>query len=508
MRNSTLPLALLACLLSSGIFLVEPRIALAGSGASGSEEKNDPFYSPSDDLAGDPDQKVNQRKRAKVRAGKKTKTKGGVTVKQQAASGQATPRESVKSAPRKRTRKSSTTGTIVTASAESNIPTPIEPSLPTPVASSPEIVYPSSEDHWQPSEDHWSPGDCSLGSCGDCMVGCGDPVVGCGSCSSPRCNDCCCFAPRVGCGRCGVYGFAEYLYLRPRGFAVDYAVELDVTDIDDFDEALIVGPVQTADPGGNSGYRVGVGTFLSECSRLEVTYTQFESDDEDGLESGPAGDPASRLQALLVPQKIPAAPGGGEDWNFADAETDVELRMLDIDYRRMTCCCCLEVLLGIRLGQLEQDLHAEYSQDPTAFRNAWSDIDFEGAGVRVGLMREFRRPCSGCLLYTRGTASFLAGEFEADFLQISDDALPADPPIESDTSWDSARIVPVLDLEVGVGWEGPSGRLRLTAGYLVSAWFNIVTLDEFNTAIRAQELDNVSSTATFDGLAARAELRF
>jgi hypothetical protein len=300
------------------------------------------------------------------------------------------------------------------------------------------------------------------------------------------------------------YGFGEYLYLRPRGFQVDYAVELNVSPppAGDFGEPLIVGPMQQVDPTSSSGFRAGFGGYFSPCERLEVTYTDFDSDDADSFESLPSGDPTSRLQALVVGQK------DNEDWDTANAQLNVQLRTLDIDYRRLDSCCCVEWLLGVRLGQLKQELHANYSQFDAGFRNGWSNIEFEGVGLRLGLIKEYRRPCSSFFLYYRGTASFLAGEFQADFLQTSDDAEPADPPIESQTSWESARIVPVLDLEVGIGWEPPSGMWRVSAGYLISAWTNIVKMDEFNTAIRSQELDDVSDTATFDGLAVRGEIRF
>ena len=70
-------------------------------------------------------------------------------------------------------------------------------------------------------------------------------------------------------------------------------------------------------------------------------------------------------------------------------------------------------------------------------------------------------------------------------------------------------MVPVLDLELGVGWSGPCDRLRIRCGYLLSAWFNTLQTDEWIDAVNANRFsDSASSTMVFDGLTAQAEYRF
>ena len=77
-----------------------------------------------------------------------------------------------------------------------------------------------------------------------------------------------------------------------------------------------------------------------------------------------------------------------------------------------------------------------------------------------------------------------------------------------DTSWQAGRVVPVLDLELGAGWTSPGGCLRLSAGYLVSAWFNTVTTEDFIRAVQANDFVDLGDNLTFDGLRANAEWRF
>ena len=76
------------------------------------------------------------------------------------------------------------------------------------------------------------------------------------------------------------------------------------------------------------------------------------------------------------------------------------------------------------------------------------------------------------------------------------------------TSQNDDRIVPILDIELGLGWTSATERWRLSAGYLFSAWYNVVGAPEFIQAVHAARFDDVSDSLTFNGLVARAELRF
>ena len=81
-------------------------------------------------------------------------------------------------------------------------------------------------------------------------------------------------------------------------------------------------------------------------------------------------------------------------------------------------------------------------------------------------------------------------------------------PVVVNTDWEIGRVVPILDLELGGGWCSPKGRVRLSAGYVISAWFNTVKTQDFIDAVQQNVFRDVSSTISFDGLVARAELRF
>jgi hypothetical protein len=69
-------------------------------------------------------------------------------------------------------------------------------------------------------------------------------------------------------------------------------------------------------------------------------------------------------------------------------------------------------------------------------------------------------------------------------------------------------VVPILDLELGVGWTSKSGRLKLNVGYMISSWFNMVKTEEFIHAVHLNDFNDLDDVLSFDGLVGQAELSF
>ncbi|NLF08594.1 MAG: hypothetical protein GX594_11540, partial [Pirellulaceae bacterium] len=104
-------------------------------------------------------------------------------------------------------------------------------------------------------------------------------------------------------------------------------------------------------------------------------------------------------------------------------------------------------------------------------------------------------------------ASFIGGEFRGDYLQGS-----TNDPLIVQTDWKEARLVSILDCEVGLGWTSCAGGLRISAGYMVNAWLNTVKTSEFISAVQANHYhgpDKVEGNGlVFDGFVGRVELRW
>src|SRR5690606_31763358 len=102
-----------------------------------------------------------------------------------------------------------------------------------------------------------------------------------------------------------------------------------------------------------------------------------------------------------------------------------------------------------------------------------TDVDFDGLGIRLGLEGE-RYTRRGFMAYAKSHGSLVAGEFRANYQQGN--AFDASV---VDTDWEAGRIVPMLDLETGIGWTSANGYWRFSAGYVYSAWYNVVKTDEW-----------------------------
>lgn len=308
---------------------------------------------------------------------------------------------------------------------------------------------------------------------------CGGPD--CGGCDSGEC---------WWRHRCGI--FAEWLYLHASNFDVPYAVPVDGTA----SAAVPTGPLGVADPDYETGFRVGFNWALDKTSSLRATFSFFESEVSDSI-AAPSGDV---IRALLT---HPTTLNAAADSILATAEYDIDFDLIDLEYRQLIYGDdrhALNGVLGVRYGHLQQDLLATYSILGTTTVD--TQVDFEGIGPRFGLDGE-RRLGHGFLVYGRGFANFLIGDFNADYVQNNVFAGTL-----ARTSFEDDRIVPVLEGELGLGWSSKSGCVRLMAGYLVSGWFNALSAGTFIDGVQSGQLNELDETLTFDGLAVRGELNF
>jgi len=309
------------------------------------------------------------------------------------------------------------------------------------------------------------------------------------------CDDCDC-----GCPVYGWRAYGEYLYLRPRNAEVPYAVPIDgpirpqptATPIE-------VGPVALLNPDYHSAYRFGFGWSMDECSSIGADYTRFDSETTSSVEINPT---RYALRSLVIHPSTLNATG---DFETGAGRYELNYQMADLNYRHTFACgegWSADCQLGVRYARLQQAVVTDFSY--LGVQEVSTSVDFDGAGPKIGLLAE-RHGCRwGLMVYGRGEASFLVGDFTARYAQT--DVTAAQTLVE--TSWKSGRIVPILELELGAGWCSPGGRVRLTGGYLVSGWYNVVKTADFVDAVQRANFNHLGNVMTFDGLVGRAEIRF
>ena len=135
-------------------------------------------------------------------------------------------------------------------------------------------------------------------------------------------------------------------------------------------------------------------------------------------------------------------------------------------------------------------------------QNVHTQVNFEGGGLRIGFEGERRTPL-GLVFYGRTAASLVAGTFRCAYTETSgligglvETGYPAD------------RLVPMIDAEMGTGLSLWNDKLRVTAGYSFSGWFNTVRTDHFIGAVQNNNFTDMSNMLTFDGLVGRVELQY
>jgi len=308
----------------------------------------------------------------------------------------------------------------------------------------------------------------------------------------PGCE--CCTDP-LWCHRSGV--FADLLYLRPGNIDYIYAVEQTGTLPADSP----TGPTGRVGFDGALGYRVGATQYLSDCSSLQASYTWFQDETQDAIT-------ATAPNVLIFQVGVPAIPNVGASGIQASANYDIRFQQVDLDYRGLlfgTDDSAFNYFAGLRYANLKQDLHVQEDTGvPQGLRTINTAISFDGFGIGFGLDGIRRRPGTGLLAYWRGSASFVSGEFKANFRQTSQFV----PNGVVGNDLEDFRVLTILQAELGAGWQSQSGRIRLTAGYQFAGWFNTLTTGSYILGVQNRQFDNLNESITFDGLVTRLLVQF
>ncbi len=304
-------------------------------------------------------------------------------------------------------------------------------------------------------------------------------------------------APRT--YRFGVFG--EYLYLRAGdSTTTDYAVPINGAIVPPAEPTLPVGPIATLNPDFQSGFRFG-GWWQRTCeSQIVVTYTHYDSQTEDSVTI----DPADNI--VLLPLVVhPATVAADSFFIDAAAQYDVEYRTLDVDFRSVMVSDCMYrmyYLAGVRFLHFKEEFVAQYT-NATTIETVQAENEFEGIGLRGGIEGEWGGQQGGFLAYGKLIGGAIAGELQSSYTQANNfDGIVVL------TSREDDRIVPMIEIEAGLGWRSRSQRWRMSAGYNITALFNLASSNSLIQSVRTANFSENDDTFTLDGLVARVEFAF
>jgi hypothetical protein len=302
------------------------------------------------------------------------------------------------------------------------------------------------------------------------------------------------------CGRVPEWqGFGEFLYMRPGNANVAYGVVFS-GPLDTPPAAAT--PVQVAQPGVanidfHPGWVVGASKALDECNEIVGTFTHYEGEDTNGISS------STFLIRSMISNPSTWISNAASDWVSAASDYRMQFSLADLDLRwtfSNQCDTRLSLVAGARFASLDQRLDVNFVS--TDIQNVHTEVNFDGGGLRLGFNGERRLPC-GVVFYGRTTASVVGGTFRGAYTQTSGILGPL-----VNTGFPADRVVPILDAELGAGISLWDDKLRLTAGYSFSGWYNVVSTGQFIGAVQSNNFTGMHDTLTFDGLVARAEVSF
>ena len=191
---------------------------------------------------------------------------------------------------------------------------------------------------------------------------------------------------------------------------------------------------------------MGANLAINAMTSILLNMTMFDSKTASRLETSPP----HVIRSLV---SHPSSTSAATDFLSSQAQSELQLDTVDLGLRHLFVggdVFAVNYSVAARYARLEQSFDSTFLNNGQ--EQVSTDIDFDGAGLRLGLEAE-RHACGRPLrLYTRCAASFLAGKFQGSYFQ----GQSFDPTVVS-TQWEAGRIVPILDLEVGGGWCSPGG---------------------------------------------------
>jgi hypothetical protein len=355
------------------------------------------------------------------------------------------------------------------------------------------------------------------------------------------CDDCC------GSGSCGGQGLlsrpgqiffvGEYIYARPcLSEALAYVIS-------DSNQPLQGQQNIEFDFDYQSSYRLSGGYRFCDCGgEIVFSYARYRGEAAFDVQD----TSASPAVTIFGPYEVNAPGNGG----FLSGDADIDLKSYDLGVSKTiplggpfgccnscgdTCCdtCCDDTCCdpccgsgccgwcpawdftfsaGVRFADAawSKTLNS-FENDLDRLRESVTQLNFEGAGARIGILGRRYFGCSGCVsAYAKGDISILVGDMDirtdfTDFSGTSEDEITLTGTIHRNSG---CRVVPVTEIEAGL--EGRLGKhVTLSSGYFLSAWHDLGFRDEYNFGGNFQLLSyDDANILGFDGFFARAEVAF
>lgn len=279
----------------------------------------------------------------------------------------------------------------------------------------------------------------------------------------------------------GFYGTAEYLLLRPRRGAFDYAI------VDPTKDLVPNGSLQTLNYELRSGVRAGIGyRFKDTAWSAGFTYTF--------LRSGSDNSNTADVNGLIYPTLT--RPGLIDNVGTAEASASLEYNVFDIEVsRRVHVDDRLDLRLygGARFATIRQDFDAVYNLRDANLSRVATQSNFDGFGPLLGAEASLKT-FGGFHLFGKTSAAMLTGTINNPYRETTNNGLTT----LADVGYRTRRVIPVIGSGIGLGWERRGVAIRV--GYEMTNWFNLIDQIRFTNDLAEGKLTTRSSDLSMEGL--------
>jgi hypothetical protein len=289
----------------------------------------------------------------------------------------------------------------------------------------------------------------------------------------------------------GVTFSADFLLLRPRERTLEYAVNGPSNP----GNTGPIGSIETIEPDWSSAFRAGGGVRLPDNGWEVSAFYTYLHNARNSAVTASAGE---TLFATMT------HPGTVSQVDTAQATNSLNYNVVDVELGRTLHPCetvAVRIFGGPRFAQIDQAVAATYDGGDANLDVVTTTLHFTGGGLSVGAEGNLDLYC-GWGVFARGRFSMMLGQYRTSLVETDN----AGATTITNVSENFDKVVPVLELGMGVSWQ--YGSLRLTAGYEMINWSNLVDVPDFVDDFNLGKLGRRVSDFSLDGLVVRAELSF
>jgi hypothetical protein len=286
----------------------------------------------------------------------------------------------------------------------------------------------------------------------------------------------------------GFSGFAEYLLMRPRRGAFDFAIRDPNRDL------IPSGALESLNYELRSGLRAGFQYQADSGWDSRLAYTYFRSSADRSITASPAGT----LYATLT------RPGLNDEARTANASAGLEFNTFDLQFgtkihhdERST----IRAFAGLSWASIRQEFSVRYDGADANQGLVTTRNDFTGFGPIAGLEGSVN-VTKHWSLFGRAAGGLYTGTLKTPIRETNNAGLTTYADLDAKTR----RVVPMTSLTIGGGWQ--SGRVTIRAGYEISNWFGLIEQPRFSGELSEGRLQSRSGDFSMEGLFVQFGLGF